>query len=131
VVTGDRSTLVRALVNLLTNAWKYTGEDKQIAIAATENRRWIEITVRDNGAGIERSEQRTIFEQFRRGRAAESSGAGGVGLGLSFVLAIVRGHRGKIDFESRPGATVFRIRLKRWRQPVGLEPSVSTQRLAS
>jgi two-component system phosphate regulon sensor histidine kinase PhoR len=124
VVVGDRSTLVSALVNLLTNAWKYTGDDKRISVAATENRRWVEITVHDNGVGIDRAEQREIFEQFRRGRAAEASGASGVGLGLSFVLAIVRGHDGKLDFESFPGDTTFRIRLKRWRSPVTIAPPV-------
>ena len=131
VVTGDRPTLVRALVNLLTNAWKYTGEDKKIAVAAYENGRWIEIAVRDNGAGIEPEEQREIFEQFRRGRAADTSGAPGVGLGLSFVRAIVRGHGGKLDFESVEGETKFRIRLKRRREitaigrpaPIGGLPS--------
>jgi two-component system phosphate regulon sensor histidine kinase PhoR len=123
IVIGDRPTLVRALVNLLTNAWKYTGEDKQIEIAANENRRWIEVTVRDNGSGIDPTEQQTIFEQFQRGRAADASGAAGVGLGLSFVSAIVRGHRGKLDFTSRPGETAFRLRLRRRRDRVVVEPA--------
>jgi two-component system phosphate regulon sensor histidine kinase PhoR len=127
-VIGDRPTLVRALVNLMTNAWKYTGEDKRIEIAALENRRWIEITVRDNGAGIDATEQHTIFEQFQRGRAAQTSGASGVGLGLSFVSAIVRGHRGKLDFESRSGETVFRIRLRRRRERVATIDAVPAQR---
>jgi two-component system phosphate regulon sensor histidine kinase PhoR len=129
-VTGDRPTLVRALVNLLTNAWKYTGDHKQIAIAAHENRRWIEITVRDNGVGIDPAEQRAIFEQFQRGRAADASGAPGVGLGLSFVRAIVRGHHGKLDFESTPGGTTFRIRLKRRREPVVIERQAAAPGLA-
>ena len=129
-VTGDRPTLVRALVNLLTNAWKYTGDDKHIAIAAHENRRWIEITVRDNGVGIDPAEQRAIFEQFQRGRAADASGAPGVGLGLSFVRAIVRGHHGKLDFESTPGETTFRIRLKRRREPVVIERQAAAPGLA-
>jgi two-component system phosphate regulon sensor histidine kinase PhoR len=115
-VVGDRGTLVRALVNLLTNAWKYTGTDKRIAIDAYTAGRWIELTVRDNGPGIERGEQRAIFEQFERGRAARETGQPGVGLGLAFVRAIVRGHRGKLDFDSQPGQTVFRIRLKRRRR---------------
>jgi len=130
-VTGDRPTLVRALVNLLANAWKYTGDDKRIAIAAAETGRWIEITVRDNGMGIDPAEQRVIFEQFRRGRAASANAAPGVGLGLSFVRAIVRGHRGKLDFESRPGDTTFRIRLKRRREPVTMVRSEAAHRLAS
>jgi two-component system, OmpR family, phosphate regulon sensor histidine kinase PhoR len=111
-IIGDRPTLVRALANLLTNAWKYTGDNKQIVLAATDTGRWIELSVHDNGPGIEPAEQRAIFEQFQRGRAAEASGAPGVGLGLSFVRAIVRGHGGKLDFESRPGHTAFRIRLR-------------------
>jgi two-component system, OmpR family, phosphate regulon sensor histidine kinase PhoR len=131
LVTGDRPTLVRALVNLLTNAWKYTGEDKRISVSASENRRWVEITVRDNGPGIDPGEQNAIFEQFRRGRAAESSGAAGVGLGLSFVVAIVRGHGGRLDFDSRPGDTAFRIRLRRWRLPVTIAPPASPEKLAS
>ena len=118
IVTGDRATLVRALANLLTNAWKYTGDDKQITIETRSVARWIELIVRDNGVGIERAEQRAIFEQFSRGRAAHESGAPGVGLGLSFVRAIVRGHRGRIDLQSGDGATAFRIRLKRRREVV-------------
>ena len=115
VVTGDRPTLVRALVNLLTNAWKYTGDDKRIEIEARSVSRFIELIVRDNGVGIDRAEQRAIFEQFHRGRAAHEGGAAGIGLGLSFVNAIVRGHRGKIDVTSAPGCTELRIRLRRRR----------------
>jgi len=131
VVTGDRPTLVRALVNLLTNAWKYSGEHKKLAISASENRRWIEIAVSDNGVGIELAEQRAIFEQFHRGRAADASGAPGVGLGLSFVRAIVRGHGGKLDFESSERGTTFRLRLKRRREPVTNARPTATPGLAA
>ncbi|HEY6178246.1 MAG TPA: HAMP domain-containing sensor histidine kinase [Kofleriaceae bacterium] len=130
VIMGDRPTLVRALVNLLTNAWRYTGDDKQIALTAGENRRWIEIAVQDNGVGIDPAERSKIFEQFQRGRAADTSGAAGVGLGLSFVSAIVRGHRGRLDFESRPGETTFRIRLKRRRERVTVAAPVPAEQLA-
>jgi len=116
-ITGDRPTLVRALLNVMINAWKYTGEDKQISIDARASGRWVEIAIHDNGVGIDRNEQRAIFEQFSRGRAATDSGAPGVGLGLAFVRTIVNGHKGKIELTSRPGATTFRIRLPRRRQP--------------
>jgi two-component system phosphate regulon sensor histidine kinase PhoR len=125
VVIGDRPTLVRALVNLMTNAWKYTGPDKRIAVEALASARWIDLIVRDNGVGIPRDEQRLIFEQFLRGRSAERAGAPGVGLGLSFVRAIVRGHRGKLDFESRVGETAFRIRLRRRRETAQVQPGGS------
>ncbi|MFT3693325.1 MAG: ATP-binding protein [Kofleriaceae bacterium] len=117
VARGDRATLVRAIGNLLHNAWKYTGEDKKISVEARNAGRRIEIIVRDNGMGIERADQPSIYEQFKRGRAIHDSGIPGVGLGLAFVRTVVRGNRGKLDFESEPGNTAFRIRLKKWREP--------------
>ena len=116
-IIGDRTTLVRALVNLLTNAWKYTGEDKQISIDVRAFGRWVDITVHDNGIGIPKDEQRTLYEQFNRGRSAVDSGKPGFGLGLAFVRTIVKGNRGKLDLTSRPGDTSFRVRLRRAREP--------------
>jgi two-component system phosphate regulon sensor histidine kinase PhoR len=113
VVTGDRSTLVSAIGNLLGNAWKYTGDDKKISIVVRANGRWIDLAVRDNGIGIDRSERGEMTEQFIRGRAAQETGAPGYGLGLAFVSAIVRGHRGKLLITSVPGATEVAIRLRR------------------
>ena len=121
VVVGDKSTLVRAIVNLLMNAWKYSGDDKKISIRAHASARWIEIAVRDNGIGIAPAELSAIFEQFTRGRAAHESGASGSGLGLAFVRAIVRGHGGKIDLTSKPGQTEFTIKLKRTRDTGAIE----------
>ena len=123
-VIGDRPTLVRALLNLLTNAWKYSGPDKRICVEARGVGRRVELIVRDNGPGIEKSEQSEIYEQFSRGRAAHQTGAPGVGLGLAFVRTIVRGQRGKLDFESRPGDTAFRLRLRRAREPVATSAPV-------
>jgi two-component system phosphate regulon sensor histidine kinase PhoR len=124
-VTGDRATLVRALVNLLTNAWKYTGEQKRISLEVHVLGRWVELAVRDNGPGIDRDEQQEIYEQFQRGRAARETGQPGVGLGLAFVRSIVRGHRGKIHLDSRPGETVFRIRLRRRRETQPHAPALA------
>src|SRR5207253_5476421 len=63
-----------------------------------------------NGMGIPKDEQRSIYEQFTRGRAALDGSKPGVGLGLAFVRTIVKGNRGKLDLASRPGETAFRIR---------------------
>lgn len=113
VIRGDRSMLVRALVNLLTNAWKYTAQNKLISISVAQRGRWVEIAVRDNGPGLGAGEERAIFEQFARGRAAEHSTAQGFGLGLAFVRAIVRTHRGKLFARNLPqGGAEFRMRLR-------------------
>lgn len=130
VIIGDRSTLVRAILNLLTNAWKYTGDNKRISIQSQSAGRWVELLVRDNGPGIPPDEQRAIYEQFRRGRAAHDTGASGVGLGLAFVRTIVRGQRGKLDFVSRPGETTFRMRLRRARE-AAVEPARFAQKATS
>ncbi|HUQ02687.1 MAG TPA: ATP-binding protein [Kofleriaceae bacterium] len=121
VVIADRGTLVRAVVNLLVNAWKYTGDDKRITIRARTSKRRIEIFVEDNGIGLDPTERRELFETFTRGKAALDRRAPGVGLGLAIVRAIVRAHRGKVDVaESTPGVgSTFRISLPRPRFRTG------------
>jgi two-component system phosphate regulon sensor histidine kinase PhoR len=126
-VIGDRATLVRAVSNLLVNAWKYTDDDKRISLSGRVHGRWIDIAVRDNGIGMARGEQREMFEEFARGKEAIDRGLPGVGLGLAFVRAIVRAHRGKIVISSRPGGgSEFRIRLRRPR--VETAPTTSETR---
>jgi two-component system phosphate regulon sensor histidine kinase PhoR len=125
-VMGDRVTLAQALVNLLTNAWKYTPpDDKQIRLAAHAlAKRHVEILVSDNGPGVPRNEKKHIFEKFERGKMALESQTGGVGLGLATVRAIVRAHKGRIEVRSRGGrGSEFRIVLRRCKQRVaGTEP---------
>jgi two-component system, OmpR family, phosphate regulon sensor histidine kinase PhoR len=121
---GDRATLARAIANLLTNAWKYTGDDKRITVVARGAGRHVEIAVRDNGIGIEPGEQREIFEEFHRAPGAISRGTHGFGLGLAFVRAIARAHRGKVEVSSRPGAgSEFRLRLRRGRPEGAPDPA--------
>jgi two-component system phosphate regulon sensor histidine kinase PhoR len=111
-LVGDRPTLVRAIANLLVNAWKYTGAEKKISVSSRKRGRWVEIVVQDNGMGIEPGERRDIFDEFARGKKAVETGLPGVGLGLPFVRAIVRAHRGRIDVSSRPEhGAIFRLRL--------------------
>jgi two-component system phosphate regulon sensor histidine kinase PhoR len=130
-VVGDRATLVRAIVNLLTNAWKYTDDDKQIAVRATTSKRWIEIAVTDNGIGMSKAEQRLAFTRFARARKAIDRKNPGVGIGLAFVRAIVRGHGGRVSIDSAVGrGTTMTIKLKRRRKPRPA-PSGATARPAA
>ncbi len=116
-LVGDRSTLSRAIANLLINAWKYTGADKRIVVSAHGVLgRFVDISVTDNGIGIDRADQHDIFDEFIRGQGAIDRGTAGVGLGLALVRAIARAHRGKVEVISRPGdGTTFRLRLPRGR----------------
>lgn len=111
-LNGDRETLVRAILNLLVNAWKYTGDDKRIALRARAVKRKIELVVEDNGPGIEPDERGVVFDGFTRGRLALERRAPGVGLGLTLVRTIVRAHRGTIEISSPPGrGAAFRLLL--------------------
>jgi signal transduction histidine kinase len=115
-VSGDRGALAQALGNLLSNAWKYTpAEQKRIAVDASSDTDHVIIAVTDNGAGVPRAEQDTIFEKFWRGSAAAQSGIQGSGLGLAIVRAIVKVHRGRVDVRSGEGGARFRITLPRLR----------------
>ena len=72
---------VRTLVNLLTNAWKYSGDNKRIEVTARAVGRKIEIDVTDNGIGIDPAERSELFDGFVRGKAAlEQRAPGAVGL---------------------------------------------------
>jgi len=111
---GDTQTLEQAVGNLLLNAWKYTpSQTRNISLQVCASKRFIEITVADNGAGIPHEEQKRIFYEFERGdKTNEKSGHG---LGLAIVRAIVRAHHGKITLRSHVGAGAqFCMRLPRF-----------------
>jgi two-component system phosphate regulon sensor histidine kinase PhoR len=118
VVDVDRAALEQALLNLLSNAYKYTGADKRIVISAGFHGRRVEIAVADNGPGISREDQKIIFQRFERGNDPTRTEAQGTGMGLAVVNLIVRAHKGKVDVHSAPraGAT-FRMILPRSESP--------------
>jgi len=100
-VMGDRAALAHAVTNLLSNAFKYTPDDKRIALSVLrQGPRHVAITVEDNGPGIPRHEQGLVFDKFERGQAAIDSGRPGSGLGLALVRAIVEAHGGRVELES-------------------------------
>jgi signal transduction histidine kinase len=112
-VRADADALPTALVNLLDNALKYTPEQKCLGIRAyRDGDRFVAFAVTDNGIGIARGERRRIFRRFYRVDRRLSRDTGGVGLGLSIVELIVRGHRGRVDVTSEAGhGSTFVIRL--------------------
>ena len=113
-VLGDRGALVDALVNLLSNADKYSPESEVITLSASADARSIRMAVADRGIGIPRREQRRIFEKFYRVDERLSRAVEGSGLGLSIVQHIALGHGGRVEVDSEPGhGSTFTIVLPR------------------
>lgn len=115
-VTGDPHRLRQIASNLLDNAIKYTPAAGTIEVAVCAHQRWIEIRVRDSGCGIAPEHLTHIFELFVH---EPSSGAGGLGIGLSVVKRLTEAHGGTVHARSHGlglGST-FTVRL-----PVCNEP---------
>jgi signal transduction histidine kinase len=111
-VMADSDALVTVLLNLLDNAHKYTGDDKQIALRAYAADGCVCFEVRDNGIGMSRRAVRKVFDRFYQVDSSLSRSAGGCGLGLSIVKFIVEAHGGTIDVDSEPGkGSTFTVRL--------------------
>src|SRR5207248_3219336 len=101
-IVADRDAMVTALVNLLDNAYKYSGEQKEITLAANANNGSVEFSVRDNGIGLPAREINRIFKRFYQVDQRMTRAGGGCGLGLSIVKFIVAAHRGRVRVESEP-----------------------------
>ncbi len=100
---GDPDRLISALLNLLDNAWKYTGETKKIQLVAKRVQQSIHLTIRDNGVGIPARHLRRIFDPFFQTDRSLARTTGGCGLGLSIVESIARAHDGRVDVQSVVG----------------------------
>ncbi len=113
-VLCDRSALVDALVNLLSNAYKYGGTKPHITVRARLTPTDVEFSVRDKGQGIAKHEHKRIFEKFYRVDDLLSRQREGSGLGLAIVQHVVRAHGGKVRVESAPGdGSTFYVELPR------------------
>ncbi|NOZ77954.1 MAG: HAMP domain-containing histidine kinase [Acidobacteria bacterium] len=103
LIEGDCAALADALLNLLGNAVKYTGQEKRIVIGASSDGRAVRLFVRDNGPGIPRGEQRRIFQEFYRADDRLARAVEGAGLGLAIVQHIAHGHGGRVEVDSEAG----------------------------
>jgi signal transduction histidine kinase len=112
-VDVDRDVVVQAVLNLVTNAVKYGGENPIHVIAGADaSTAWI--SVRDQGPGIPASEQARIFKEFYRTPDAYRSNVEGTGLGLALVKRHIEALGGSVEVESEVGeGATFTIRLPR------------------
>jgi signal transduction histidine kinase len=102
-VTADAGAVVTALLNLLDNAYKYSGDQKEILLRAAAENGHVTFAVQDNGIGVPPRETRRIFRRFYQVDQRMARTGGGCGLGLSIVQFIVSAHHGTVRVESEPG----------------------------
>jgi signal transduction histidine kinase len=102
-VPVDPDALEQALLNLLTNAMKYSGAARTIELTARRDDRHVTIDVVDHGVGIAAEDHERVFEKFYRAATPENRHIPGTGLGLTLVQHIARAHGGGIRLSSTPG----------------------------
>jgi len=114
-IRGDADALSQIIVNLLSNAEKYSGGGKEITLLLAQKQSPLphaEIKVLDRGSGVPRGSQEKVFEKFYRAHDSLGSGIQGSGLGLTIARQIARAHGGDVVCESREGGgSCFVLRL--------------------
>jgi len=111
-ILGDRSQLLTALRNLLTNAISYSAASTRVSVTAREVDGIVEISVKDAGIGIPPHDLDRIFERFYRVDPARSRGTGGTGLGLAIVKHVCQNHGGECTVWSEVGTgSTFTLRI--------------------
>jgi two-component system OmpR family sensor kinase len=121
VVLGDDARLRQVVTNLVSNAVTHTPAGTPVAVTLRTSRRpgpdgspvgWVRVGVHDQGPGLSDEDKDRVFERFYRGDKSRTRAAGGSGLGLSIVAALVAAHHGVVSVESEPGrGSVFLVDL--------------------
>jgi len=123
LIMGDRGRIEQVMLNVLSNAVKYTPDGGHIRVTAGSEGETVWMEVADDGIGIPEADRSRIFERFYRVDKARSRESGGTGLGLSIATEIVQRHHGSLTLVDRPGpGTTVRLELP-ITQPIGGEDS--------
>ncbi|WP_281951386.1 cache domain-containing protein [Nitrosophilus kaiyonis] len=112
-VKGDKKKLFRVLINLLSNAFKYTDSGEIKLIITPKENNVYEFSIIDTGIGIEKEEQKNIFEIFTQAKSGQERGGKGLGLSIAYKYIKLMGGELKLESEPRKGSKFyFEIKLK-------------------
>lgn len=111
-VTADQDKLNQVLINLLSNALKFTQNNGNISFYLSQTKEMVSLTIKDNGIGIENDQLTHIFERFYMSDPSRNRALGGQGIGLAIVKGVIEAHNGVITVESKLGVgTSFHVLL--------------------
>ncbi len=112
LLEGDAAKLQRVVLNLLSNAFKFTPPGGRVSVALERDRAVARLTVTDSGPGIPPDRREAIFERFSQLSTGANRGFGGTGLGLAIVRDFARLHGGYVAVSDAPGGgAVFTVTL--------------------
>ncbi len=112
IVDADEPRVRQVIDNLIMNALKYTSDPATIDVAVSRRGRQASLVVKDSGPGMTAEHAAHVFERFYRVDAGRSRDAGGSGLGLSIVSAVVSAHGGSVQLDTAPGqGATFTVHL--------------------
>jgi PAS domain S-box-containing protein len=100
---ADPDRLTQVLINLISNAIKYSESGQTVSIQRVDCQDWLEVRIIDQGRGIPAFAQARIFERFQQVETDDSKRKGGTGLGLAICKSIIEQHGGSIGVDSEPG----------------------------
>lgn len=102
-IRGNQQHLMRAILNLLDNAEKYSLETLEITISSRNENNQVVLAVEDHGVGMSADVRSSIFDKFYRAPQGDRHEVSGFGLGLSYVRSVIQAHQAHIRVESSPG----------------------------
>ena len=103
MINADKDAVIEALINIISNAIKYSHDEKEITISIARRDGFVALGVSDKGIGISNEDTEQIFKPFYRTQEGKIHGSGGAGLGLAIVKHVMDAHGGKVEVESTTG----------------------------
>ena len=119
IVLADVDSVIEAVMNIMSNAIKYSEGEKKVTIDIVEDGKYYGVSVCDEGIGIPPENIDTIFEPFLRLKSSGTNHVAGTGLGLAIVKHIVEAHHGRIEVKSEIGkGSIFTLLFPKYEETV-------------
>lgn len=128
IVVADKLYIYRIFENLISNALKFSPEDRSIYVTVTEEGEKIVVKLKDEGPGISKEDQKKLYQKFQRLSARPTGGESSTGLGLSIVKALIEKMGSELICESDEGlGATFIVKMDKSNEPVGTRKPIALE----